>query len=269
MTTFGRVMPAQVRNTLNLLAADLIAMEQYFDFLCNRAFRKTLLCRQEVAVKRSLSWEALHGLHVATNLQPKNAEPKIADNTTETFASAAGDALSSANPVIKAAFCLLGRIWPQSIRFEALVQAASECLPAALRSASRDPQAVGEMLLQGFLSTVVHFSLGPPALLATVSQRPQASGISRFQAGRAQSITNRKHITLDLDEIDRHVLRRLDGTRDRSALLAALLEDCQKGLPVRNPDGELVSDRAGLEGLLDQALEDSLHRLASKAFLIA
>ena len=269
-TTFGRVMPAHIRSTINLIAADLIAMEQYFDFLSNRPFRKTLLCRQEIAIKRSLSWEAVRGLHVATNLRPKNAEPKIAEDSPETFTSAAGDTVSSSNPIIKAAFWLLGRIWPQSMRFEALVKAASECLPAALPPSLKDSQAVGEMLLQSFLSGVVHFSLSPSTCIATVSERPQASGISRFQAGRGMSITNRKHITIDsLNDVDRHVLRHLDGTRDRCALLATLLDAYQRGLLVRNSDGELVSDRARLESRLNQALDESLRCLAGKAFLIA
>jgi tRNA1(Val) A37 N6-methylase TrmN6 len=59
-----------VDQTLNRLGRDIIELEQYMDFVRNRLFRQTLLCRRGLRLNRSLGPWSLHNLHVAACLQP-------------------------------------------------------------------------------------------------------------------------------------------------------------------------------------------------------
>src|SRR5262249_34870485 len=52
-------LPLQAREILEGWAEDEIAREQYFDFLCNRAFRRTLLCHGDARRGPMPSPEAL------------------------------------------------------------------------------------------------------------------------------------------------------------------------------------------------------------------
>lgn len=114
-------LPEHIRNTLKLIAKDPIAMEQYADFLRNRSFRETLLCREEIGLTRGISWDVLRGLHVAAELRPENESPKIAGASAEGFLTVTGGSVSSSDPVLKAALWRLSQAWPRPVRFEALV----------------------------------------------------------------------------------------------------------------------------------------------------
>jgi hypothetical protein len=55
-----------------------------------------------------------------------------------------------------------------------------------------------------------------------LSTRPVASALARLQAERGLPLTNLRHGRVILDEFSLRLLRLLDGTRDRDALLAML-----------------------------------------------
>ena len=52
------------------ISQDLIRTEQYMDFVRNRMFRQTLLCHDELTLKRNLAPECLTGLLVASAAKP-------------------------------------------------------------------------------------------------------------------------------------------------------------------------------------------------------
>jgi len=57
------------QETLAKLAGDFIRMEQYLDFLRNRAFRRTILCRREVAIRRELDAADITKLSLASEMK--------------------------------------------------------------------------------------------------------------------------------------------------------------------------------------------------------
>jgi hypothetical protein len=94
----------------------------------------------------------------------------------------------------------------------------------------------------------VEFRLTPPRLIATVSERPRATALARYQAAADIPVVNLRHEVVAIDALDRRVLRHLDGTRDRGRLLRALADPAVPG-----PSAE--------------ALEECLGRLARHALL--
>jgi methyltransferase-like protein len=264
--------PPEVAKTLHQLSSDLIEMEQFMDFVRGRKFRQTLLCHQNVALRRQLTPQALTGLFVAAQVQPASAKPDLTSNAVEQFQSPTGLTSSTGNPLIKAALVCLGEAWPSGLSFEALVAAARGRL-ARQKEADRttlaaDTQALGANLLHLHVSNVVELHVHQPAVVTTVSERPAVSRLTRLQAEAGLWVTNLRHELVRLNEFERHLLRHLDGTRDRPALREVLKELAMKGILTVRQNNQPITDVNLVSRVLTEALEQHLPRLARNALLV-
>ena len=79
------------------------------------------------------------------------------------------------------------------------------------------------LLLQAYAANLVQLHVWAPQLATTPSERPIASALARLQATEGTRVTNLRHATVEVtDDLGRHLIRLLDGTRDRPALLHEL-----------------------------------------------
>jgi hypothetical protein len=80
------------------------------------------------------------------------------------------------------------------------------------------------LLLLGLYGTsMIHLRLWRPPCAVEPGERPTASRLARLQLERRNVVTNYKHVDLNLVDDDiRALIRHLDGTRDRAALLRDL-----------------------------------------------
>ena len=90
---------------------DLYRQEQYIDFIRNVAFRSTLLCHQEITLKRELQVESLQPFQVALTTQFTNPPEEITDEEPHTFEIGQGK-ITVRLPLAKAALTHLNQIWP-------------------------------------------------------------------------------------------------------------------------------------------------------------
>jgi SAM-dependent methyltransferase len=86
LTAMGtaRLTPA-VHRALASLAADTIEREQYLDFICNRTFRETLLCRADRSPSCELPSRVIWPLHIASRLRPPANFVDFTPGATATF----------------------------------------------------------------------------------------------------------------------------------------------------------------------------------------
>jgi methyltransferase-like protein/2-polyprenyl-3-methyl-5-hydroxy-6-metoxy-1,4-benzoquinol methylase len=255
--------PPEIESTLRAMSADIIQLEQYFDFLRNRTFRQTLLCKQGTSVNYCLDVERLRGLYAASPARPLAAEPDIHSTAEEHFTSPRGAVVKSVDPLAKAALVHLADVWPRALRFDDLCAAARTRLNAGGGGAATEVEAredilvLGQCLLTCYLTgpdDLVYLGTYPPRFAADVCERPLATPLARFQAAASNRATNLRHQPVSLDDLSRAVLLRLDGCHDRADLLHDLEEAQQQG----------QLDGNGRTDPLDQVL---LH-LASSAFLL-
>jgi len=68
--------------------------------------------------------------------------------------------------------------------------------------------------------------------------------------------------------LERHLLKLLDGTRDRDALRNALIEHVQQGELTVEKDGQPVRDANQLDEIVGQAMTEPLQALARHGLLI-
>jgi len=207
-------LPAGVRQRLRGLAGSVEEAEQYQDFIRNRAFRQTLLCRGEAVLRRSIAPERVQRFHFASSLRP--AEGGAA---AQEWRDAAGSVLEVTHPLARAALAELQAAWPGCVSFAALLSAAARHTgePAGAAQAAL----LARALLAGWsASRGVEFHLYPPALCPVVSPLPAAPPLVRWQAARGGWITNLRHANVSLGPQERAFLTKVDGTRSDDELAA-------------------------------------------------
>lgn len=275
-TVFPDNYSPEVKQALQNMVQDPIEAEQYMDFLCNRAFRRTLLCHETTTLQQTLTPERVRGLYATSRACPVADDPDIHAVAVEQFRCSTGATLSIDHPVSKAAMIYLADTWPQAVLFEDLLSTARSLLgedtesEVGSASLTRDGFVLGANLLRayGYSPQLVGLHTCTPPLVREVSERPRASPVARFQTQDGTVVTNLWHKRVRLDPLQRHLLRHLDGTRDRTALLNDLTSLVTEGVLTVQQEGGPVEDSSVTRTILAQGLEQHLHILAQAALLI-
>lgn len=228
-----RDVPASAGRLVAALPDDAVVREQYLDFFKNRMFRQTLLCHDEVDVRRALDDGALERLWLCSPAQPAPGDEGGEggdDGEGQTFATPDGHTMTTSEPHVRAAMRALGDAWPAALPFVALLARAREAVGADVPEELLAAR-LRDVLLQAHLAHIVALLGCPPPVPAgtdgAAEGRPCASRLARAQlAAGAPILSSLVQANVALDEpLDRALLPLLDGTRDRAALRAAASGD--------------------------------------------
>lgn len=263
----------QIQGMLQSVSSDAIEMEQYMDFVRNRMFRQTLLCRQSIDIDRNLDPERVLGLHISTSSRPETAQVSVNAREQINFRRQ-GSVMTTTEPLVKAAMLYLGEVWPMQVAFTDLIAIARSRLssqPVIVDTArvTMDSQRLAEPLLRCYATSQVDLSNNAPRFQIRLTQYPVASAYARLQAESTNTVTNLKHETTHLNDLQRHVIRLLDGQHDRPALLESLVELVRRGVLSVHDNGQPISKLHRCLELLSSILDDTMHDLARRALIQA
>ena len=277
---FGHMLPSKfppkVAETLTRIAADVIRMEQYMDFLRNRVFRQTLLVHSGARIERRVSGQMVKGMLVSSAVKPESAVPVLTEGVKEAFRGPGGSTYTIADALTKAALVTLSQCWPLCMPFEELAAIchANVGTVAGNRKdvpmSDDDLRTFGERLLSGYSVRAIELRVAQPRLAGAPSARPLASPLARMQAEHGPTVTSLRHEPVKLNELARRMLPLLDGTRDVEALVAGVVRLAQEGkIGVRETDnGPVVTDPAMQEKILRHLVVTSLPDFAQVALLL-
>lgn len=264
--------PQQVQNTLDKLSADQVHLEQYMDFLRNRMFRQTLLCHTDQKPDYRVTAERLTSLHVASPAQPLSPTPDLVSGATEHFRCVGDMSIRAWEPIVKAALVVLGECWPRSLPFNKLRALARARLPGGPVQTSamvaQDTAMLGGTLWLFYAasSLTLELSVRPIPAIGPV-EKPKARAFARCQARFGNQVTNLRHETVNLNELQRELLASLDGTRDQAALLGLFHDLVAQGKVTVEQNGEPVGEPARVDELLREALTASLREFGLRSLL--
>ncbi len=268
--------PPAIAEAVRDMSGDLIELQQYLDFLCNRTFRQTILCHAEAPLNRSATVADLAKFYFASPIHPASDSVDLTTPKEEIFATHVNRTVTATNQIIKAAFTHLGSIWPNTIAFQPLMAAAHQLISPnspLVFTAERlreETELLGTTLLSCFSQGIIEFHSLPGAFTTTISPQPVASAVARYQAQTNTSVPNMRHESVPLGDIDRQVLVHLDGERDHAALFNVLAQSAAEGLiVVQGPEGASVEKEEQRNQLLLDSLNLSMQRLAGAALLVA
>ena len=201
-----------------LEAEDIVVKEQYLDMLKCRQFRKTLLCHESVTLDRRFNVNTVASMYVSSDARPEPAA-EGADEGAESFRSPARGALTTANPLAKAALTLLFDAFPGAVAFGTLASEANARGGEEL-SAFKATQRVAEVIYGAHRAGTVELHTQPPHIVTEVAERPMASPLVRWQLRDGPGrVTNLRHESIQVDgDQGRALILLLDGSRDRAML---------------------------------------------------
>ena len=266
----------EIEKTLRILATDQIQAEQYMDFLRNRTFRETLLCRATVQPNWSVNPEVLRGLQIASGARPnppaENAEINLNDESPVAFKSNSGMTLTTNRPLLKHAMLALQEQFPATMTFDALRRTARERLggaePNNPKQANEDGGLIAMGLLNCYLSSdLVEFYGMPITFVRTVSDKPLALPLARKLAEKLGIISNRRHEVIRLAELDRCLIPLLDGTNTKPMLVEKLADISMTGRLSVTKQGTALTERDAIREALASIIDQALTNIARMAIL--
>lgn len=206
-------LPERVGRTIEEISADHLAVEQYRDFVTNRMFRQSLLCRAGAQINRALSVEPLAEMYFRL-AAPPGPRPWPDDAAP----IPGGGSLAIAAPAARRMVMALREAFPGVLSFQ------------ELRVAGADADHPGpEDYIGGILFTLLgHDAIDMrwhrPELVTRAGERPRATAVARAMAMRGGSLPNTMHYAVTFDDFTYGFVPYVDGTRDRVALGEAVRE---------------------------------------------
>jgi SAM-dependent methyltransferase len=267
----ARDMPDDVVETLGRIADDQIRMEQYLDFIRNRQFRTSVLCRSEAEPQRRLQPSRVESLRWTMAAQPTGEPIRLEPGVELGFACSSGARISSGEPLTKAALLELCARWPATLAFDELIEAAC----ARLRDAGSDVgtpdrERLAADLIECLLRKAVIARCIEPAIATSVADAPKLSAFNRIMADREGWIASAHHHRIELSGPAQKLAPLLDGTRDRAALLLAIEQLVADGeLNFRSPQGEPLTEGPALREVAGVFLDEQLRMLLRLPALMA
>ena len=266
----------EVKEVLGRLQEDIIATEQYMDFLRNRAFRQTLLCRREVELNRNVGSSVVKEFHVGSKLKPVSRRPDLQGEKIERFGTEDGGThIETEHPLAKAFLCILSEAFPQTVPFEeglkqALERVGDDGTGAASAPDRKDgpTEQLCGLLIEGYSRNVIELRSFRPAYETGRSARPKASRLARALAERGGRITNQIHQTLEVDFLSRKIIGLLDGEKSVEEIGDRLIAMFESGEIDLQQGGKKVEDAGTIRGVLRGNLPGSIDGLAQRAILI-
>ncbi|MBU2549273.1 MAG: methyltransferase regulatory domain-containing protein [Proteobacteria bacterium] len=253
MLTHG--FPDPVGEVLDGIGGDVVALEQYMDFLRNRRFRQTLLCRAGLALDRDPPPDRVVRLMAVCT---RNVTPEFID-------------LAPVGPLAKAALRTLLEARPRAVPFEDLHAAALSAEP----SGHDDPSArerLARDLIRLYRLNMIQLRSWQAGFVTRAGERPRIGPMALYQARKGQPwLANEVHEAAYLTPVLVHLASLLDGTLDRNGLIEHLRAQQRAGYltlaaDAQDPD---VKTPEPSEEDWRRILDQMLAALAEKALLIA
>lgn len=207
--------------------SDLAPQVEYLDLLHCSYFHQSLVCRKEVELKRPVTPERMRKFSFAS---PSTAEA-LAEG--EAFVAPHGLRIVTNAPFVLALLHALIDVYPNSVQYRNLPGAETA-----------EAELCGTLLALMNMGIVVAHIYEPEFSL-TAGEYPVAGALARRQAVLGRRMTDLRHCPAEIDDrLQIALVPLLDGTRNRTMLLAALPQDV---FPVDPGPGEALEK--ALDGL--------------------
>jgi methyltransferase-like protein len=252
--------PEDIRDTLDRISHNILELEQYMDFLRNRRFRCTLLCRKETTLTRAVELTPIVHFRVGFSFRPDDPDNVLTENTKLQFVSPEDEetAVVVQHPLHKLALSLLAEHWPSSLPFSEIAARCCETLGQPVDDAVRTDLA--DLFMKLFMQSFCAFRLTQAPVTPHVGERPKTTALARHQAVHSRVVSSQNHEMVQLaDNQSREVLARLDGSRTVDDIVTELL-------PLLEPESrEAMGDP---HAVVRMSVDMILSRMAQQAVLI-
>ena len=273
-TMAGRDLPTEVLEPIERISTGQVMLEQYLDFIRNRQFRTSVLTRPRDRTSRRIEPAWVYGLRFGAQAEVTSDgadKDSLLPEVELTLRTRDGATVASRDPMTKAALIELSARWPQTLTFDGLVTAAQARLAGIGMVAVDSPQlraGLATDLVECLLRQAIVVRSWSPPIAPASAERPRLSAFARRIAAEEGWLPGCYHTRHTIDRALRSLVPLLDGTRDRSAVIAALLERVESGELEAKQDGEAVSDPVARKQAVGAFVDDAVAKLGALPALL-
>lgn len=252
---------------------DIVRIEQYMDYVTNRRFRSSLLCKNTTPINRSLNFNDIEKFFVSMKAAPEKpiADVNLEDsletikfffnNNQELF-------ISTSSPSMKAILYTLVENGNTMLGVKELLE----------QSAKKLKNSKPEDLMPDFLNNAMKLALSgyisisseKPEYSTKIGKKPKVSELVRAQAEFTAAfwVSTQKHERLPISLFDKVALRYLDGKNSFDDVKLKVFDHIKKGdLTLSKGETKLEKDEE-INEQLDLIFKDFAVRLGNSALLV-
>lgn len=237
--------PKETSDTLQKMCKSIVDMEQYIDFIRNRMFRETLICHQDVTLKREVHSDVIKSFYFSGVIQ---MNPDV--QATE-FAKAACQSLAEA--------------WPNYLSFNQIFERVKNTQAFEGRDSEELENQLAQFLLTTFAKGLLNVSCEPIEMHEHSDDMPEISELVRTQAKFSNIVTNQYHCPVVLDNFRRYLISQLDGHHDKDGLIAELIKLQKEGKVQVESEEKKVDNEDDLRDLLNEQYLKSMDYFVKSA----
>lgn len=222
---------------------DVVSCGQYLDFICNQRFRCTLLCHEAATINRSLCTSQITAFYLSFNGKIDGQAEAQSMNEQEMHCVGQHITLTLTNPIAKAAMLKLSALKGKPIAF-------GELCDSVMKETSLSDRAYVERfliedlnLMRLVLGGLVKIHSDGGRYANAPGNKPLTTEWIHYQLQHQAWVTNHRHETISLSDIERFLLLNCDGqisVKELSQKLTDFLTQQKVGL-IRE-DGQQVED---------------------------
>lgn len=239
----------ELREKLHSWSSDNLQYEQYFDYVRNRTFRRSLLCHAGRTMEKEPTPARVPEMVARARCYVDHDAPESKQPGVEVFRTSEGVAATMAHPLVKAALHVLIESRPAGLAFDAL----AERTQAHMDGKGFSREVLADAMLSCAMVRLVDLTMAPSPCSARLSQQPVANPLATFEARTESRVTSLLHATVELSPFDRFVLRQLDGTHDADAVINEVMNAMSRGELDLGP-----AERSTVAKAVDHALRQFL-----------
>ncbi len=248
---------------------DVVSQEQYMDFIVNRRFRASIICKKGQKINRKLDKSKVLDYYLTFNpmikVESKNPNEKVTFHFGDTF-------FETNEKISSTLFMELASQGAKPILATTLIKKVQQKL--ALEDTKLLESILVNngltLLLKGFMN--IHSDTRNCAV--EVSDKPEAYKLARFEAASNNytrtKLSNVYDQSVSTDITTNIVVSNLDGTKSKEDLIEILLSKFEDGiLKIQANDGKVLTKREDAQKVFVVLLDNLLPRLAERYFLVA
>ncbi len=264
--------PAKVSEKLKGVN-DIIRSEQYLDFINNRRFRRTILCKNTVKLNRSPRADSIKKFYLELKLVPEKplSEVKISDSTEVScffFKGNKNNKLCSSSPIEKAIMYSFAENWNKPLSFDELVSLSNKKIPS-VKVGEIEAELINNTMRIVF-SGLITLSSEAPKFTNTLSANPKVSDLVRYQCQNMPGfwVTNEIHDRINIAPFEKYAFRYMDGHHKKEDLVLKLMEHVANGDLTFSNDSAKLEDNQAVEKKLIAAVAQMLEKTKNHSLLV-
>ena len=252
---------------------DIVRVEQYMDYLTNRRFRSSLLCKATTPISRALNFNDVEKFYLSMKVQAEKpeSEVKLEDSldTLKFFLNGNKDInIATSSPFMKAIIYTMAEHQNTMMKSDEILKLAAKKLKNAKPEDLKADFLNNAMKL--VLSGYMQIASDAPKYLTKVAEKPSVSELVRFQCEQTPNlwITNQRHERIGINAFDKIALRYLDGKHDWKSVQEKVLDHIIKGDLTVAKDNVKLEDREAIRKELTVVFDQLHNTLQYNALLV-